>query len=667
MHPASFFAKPPSSLPFDEPAPAAKFGFGTVKCAVRGLLVALLLVALPARGDNPPNPLLTALVARARAENLADDPQWRALGYWQDDLVGGGATSLLDDPAFFFAADGKTNPAAELEATLAALSAPPPTDDPERHAQCTRPARWLWLKRRLNIDAGTIPERPCPRFEAWMAAIDPARVTLIFPAAYLNNPSSMFGHTLIRVDPSQRPDAPPLNASTVHFAADNQGESGVLFAVKGLAGGYRGYFSVLRYYEKVTQYSDIENRDIWEYELDIPPEHIRLMVASLWEVDMQPIDYYFFSTNCSYVLLSLLDVARPDLRLTDGFRVYAIPVDTVRAVVDAPGLLRGTTFRPSQRSRIGERWQQLDPGEQDLALALSNGEKAPDDPALTALEPERRARVLELAQAYLQYRIETGNIERAEMAPRALALLRARARIEGIPPAPPVVQPPVRPDQGHHSARLAAGVGMTGDRPFVELALRPAYHDLLDPPGGYVPGAAIDFLDVHIRWYDRPEPEVETATLMSVESLTPQDALFRALSWRARFGFDRWRDRPAQPGDLVFSAAGGAGPAWRLGEEARVYALADAALLADHHWPDGRLFAVGPSAGLLWSPMPWWTIRPEGRYMLIVEDGAREGFELSLQQGFTLARDLSLRLAVAARNQGGDTYSEWSTMLSWSF
>jgi hypothetical protein len=214
---------------------------------------------------------------------------------------------------------------------------------------------------------------------------------------------------------------------------------------------------------------------------------------------------------------------------------------------------------------------------------------------------------------------------------------------------------------------LAGGLGMTGDRPFAELALRPAYHDLLDPPGGYTPGAAIDFLDVRIRWYDSPVPELESATLLAVESLTPRDELFRALSWRARFGLDRWRDRAAQPGDVVFSAGGGAGPTWRLGEDARVYALADAAVLADRHWPDGRLFAIGPSAGALWQATPWWTIRPEGRFLLIVEDGTREGFELSLQQGFTLARDLSLRLAASARNDGDRTYPEWVAMLSWSF
>jgi hypothetical protein len=626
--------------------------------------LALLLAASPSvRGaDGYPAELL----ARARAENLAADPQWLALGYWQPNLLRTGSTSLLDNPDFFLAETGKSDPAAELEATLVAFFALA-AGDPDRHPQCIKPARYRWLKQRLAFDPARLPERPCPRLQEWLSAIDPGRLTLIFPAAYLNSPSSMFGHTLIRFDPPPGKQQAPLTSHTVHFAADHRGESGALFALKGLTGFYQGYFALLPYYEKVTQYSDIENRDIWEYELAFEPEQIRLMLASLWEVDMQPIDYYFLSTNCSFVLLSLLKIGRSDLALTEQFPVYAIPVDTVRAAIDGTGLLRRATFRPSQRTQIGDRWRRLDDQDRDLVVALADGKAGPDDPTMSSLAPTERARVLELAQAYLQYRLDTANIARDEMAPRSLDLLRARARIADAEPPPPVPTPEIRPDQGHHSARLAAGAGMTGDRPFAELALRPAYHDLLDPIGGYVPGAAIDFLDVHLRWYGSAAPSLETATLIGIESLTPRDALFRALSWRARFGVDRYRDRPSQPGDLVGSAGGGAGPSWTLSENARVYGLVDAAVLADRHWPNGRLFSIGPTAGLLWSVTPWWTVRPQARFMLIVEDGAKDGFEMSLQQGFALARDLSLRVSVAARNDGGETYGEWSTLLSWYF
>lgn len=622
----------------------------------------LLLVARPALAAEE---YVADLVVRARAENLAADPQWLALGLWQSDLIGSGVASLLANPGFFLAETGKINPAAELEATLVAFAAPA-TAEPDQHPQCLKPARFRWLKQRLQFDPARLPEQPCPRLQAWLATIDPGRLTLIFPAAYLNNPSSMFGHTLIRIDPPPERTREPLTARTVHFAADNQGERGALFALKGLSGGYSGYFAVMPYYEKVTQYSDIENRDIWEYELNYTSDQIRLMLLSLWELDLQPIDYFFLSTNCSYVLLALLQVGRPDLRLTDQFPVYAIPVDTVRATIDGTRLLRHAVFRPSQRTQIGDQWRRLDRRPRKLVLALADGEMAPSDAAVSVLPGTERARVLELAQAYLQYRLDTANITRSEMAPRALALLRARARVDETGP-PSAAPPTVRPDEGHHSARLGVGVGMTGDRPFTEVALRPAYHDLLDPSDGYVPGAAINFLDVHLRWYERAAPSLESATLIGIESLTPRDDLFRSLSWRVRFAAERFRDRPSQAGDIVGSAAAGAGPSWDVADALRIYAFADAALLADHKWPNGRVFSIGPAAGMLWSLTPWWIVRPEAKVMLLVEDGARDAFQVSLQQSFALGRDFSLRLSLAARNDGGETYSEWLAQLSWYF
>ena len=65
----------------------------------------------------------------------------------------------------------------------------------------SRPARYRWLKARLGFDPARLIEQPCPRLWSWEAELNPGRVTLIFPAAYINNPSSMFGHTLIRFDP----------------------------------------------------------------------------------------------------------------------------------------------------------------------------------------------------------------------------------------------------------------------------------------------------------------------------------------------------------------------------------------------------------------------------------------------------------------------------------
>lgn len=72
--------------------------------------------------------------------------------------------------------------------------------DGEQHPQCAYVARYNWLKSRLNFDTERLPEQDCAAFESWAATIDASAATLIFPAAYMNNPASMFGHTLLRLD-----------------------------------------------------------------------------------------------------------------------------------------------------------------------------------------------------------------------------------------------------------------------------------------------------------------------------------------------------------------------------------------------------------------------------------------------------------------------------------
>jgi hypothetical protein len=52
---------------------------------------------------------------------------------------------------------------------------------------------------------------------------------------------------------------------------------------------------------------------------------------------------------------------------------------------------------------------------------------------------------------------------------------------------------PTRPDQGHRSGRAEISYGYENDQHFIQLSLRPALHDLIDPSGGYIDGASLNF------------------------------------------------------------------------------------------------------------------------------------------------------------------------------
>ncbi len=606
------------------------------------VLAAAVLRPAPATASTE-DPYAAELIAKARLARLAGHRQWRTLVHYQPTAFGG-TSSLIDSPSFFAAVDGKTNPQAELEATIRSFFKPEalPAD---QSPQCLRIARYRWLKAELGFDPARLKEQPCPGFEQWFRTLDAERVTLAYPSAYLNNPSSMFGHTLLRIDRPQQREDTRLLSFAVNFAADTGLDGGALFAVKGLGGGYRGYFSVMPYYEKVGEYSEIENRDIWEYQLNLKPREVQMMLQHLWELQGHYIDYYFLSTNCSYVLLSLINTARPDLDLSSGLHLYAIPVDTVRSVVRQDELLGDVVFRPSAMTRIDALRKGLDAEEQGVALALAAGTASVDAVQLADRPPETQATILELAQALLQYRLNAGEVDREVAAPRSLTLLRARAAI-GQPSLGAAQSPSVRPDQGHESVRLSGGFGMTGGAPFVEFGLRPALHDLLDPPTGYLG--------------DRPR--LEDFTAVSIKSLSPRDSFFRPMSWRTKLGVERFRDDGDDAGWLVGLAEGAAGGTWALGGGARVSALLGASLFADRYTPDARIIGAGPELVLS------WPTAVEAKWQATAgSDRLSERYGLSLGQGFHLDANLSLRVEAGVRNDGGDPFAEWMTSLQWYF
>jgi hypothetical protein len=115
---------------------------------------------------------------------------------------------------------------------------------------------------------------------------------------------------------------------------------GLDYPVRGIFGGYRGQFSTVPYYLKVQEYRDIENRDIWEYRLNFNEQQIRRLLMHAWELGHASFDYFFFKENCSYHLLSLLEYADPSLHLTERFRFWTVPADTVRVLAAEPGLVR---------------------------------------------------------------------------------------------------------------------------------------------------------------------------------------------------------------------------------------------------------------------------------------------------------------------------------------
>ena len=605
---------------------------------------------------------LNQLTQQAQQLNLHHHPEWLALVHYDRNTFGKGYTSAADSANFFLANDGKTNPASELGATLASFFSNQQETNDTQNPQCAFIARYHWLKSQLNFDPERLPEQRCRRFEQWYAAIDPHQVTLVFPAAHINSPSSMFGHTLLRIDTPNQNERSRLSSYAINYAANTNESNGLIFAIKGLTGGYAGQFSIMPYYEKVRQYSDMENRDVWEYQLNLSDAEIRRLLQHVWELGPVHFNYYFFSENCAYMLLTLIDVARPGLNLGNRFNWYAIPNDTVRTVLEHEGLLNTAVFRPSNRTIINHRLALLDATERDLTYALIKDTQTLNNGLWHRQPPLSRARMLELAQDYLSYQLNTGRMARDEAATPSLRLLQARSQLS-VEPSPPPPAPQSRPDQGHRSARVSIGAGTGYGEHFVDLSIRPAYHDLLDLSNGYVAGAQINFLNINLRYFpERADIELEAIDIVDIFSISPRNRFFRPRSWKVNTALERLPLDDQAP-RLAYTFNLAMGGSWRLGETFTPFAMVETALVINDGLGAHHDLGLGPTLGLRWSPTQRWTLLIEAR---LLPDAGPFDFnyrDANIGNNIALSRNSALRLQWRRRgppaHQISDTTASW--------
>jgi hypothetical protein len=608
---------------------------------------------------------MLSVLQQAEDLKLAQHDIWFALLHYKRETVLSRFISQADDKRFFLDENGNSDASAELDASIKAFLSRPDSSLKSVHAQCLFPARWWWLKQQLNLSNEY--DVTCPKLQAFMAGISHDKLFLVFPSMYLNNPGSTFGHTFLRFD---NHNESILLSQTLNYAARvDKSDDFVSYISKGLSGGYTGFFRARPYYETVQEYNNIENRDIWEYQLAFTKDEIEQLVRHVWEVKGIDFDYYFFRENCAYRLLALLDVIRPGMQLTaeDDFPVYAIPVDTVR-VLDTAGLIQSRKFRASLATQINDSFA----AENNNSAVVLNmvSEETPGDKDILSNKLQVLSIETEKLEALQQsYNILQFNGESSS--PKAQQILQL---INELPPSLSSSEKTVIPsrkisaEKGHDSIRVAAGYGEQNNRQYIDLRFRPAFHDLLDSPQGYVDGAAINIFDVRFKWFANNDFgdnfKLESLSLFNVTSLSPLRQWQKPVSWLFDFRFDRTQISESQSVRNFISRGG-------VGVSIRQQALMPFVLLMGEwnlssSYAKGYSLLFGLQAGLHFT-------HQTSQFMLSYEkDNAVSGFELDktigqLQWQYNLHVNHAVRLLYKRIEYDFFNDKDWSLSYNYYF
>ncbi len=424
--------------------------------------------------------------------------------------------------AFWFTGSGD-DPDLELKATISAFNAKENFDS-NNHAQCLYPGRRMLIERHLGTKL--FPHSKCPDYDQWIHRLNPQGVSVVFAGNYPDNPGSLFGHTFLKFNTAGAAGSNLLDYA-LNFSADVRDEIGFLYALKGLSGGYFGWFSLDPYFMKVNEYNEGEGRDIWEYETTLGPEEARLILSHVWELRQRAqFKYYFLSENCSSFILNLLDFARPEWNLQTQMPWYVIPLETVKVLHHRSDRVRKTTYRPSVRLRAQHAFTQLSFQEQTGVKRILDSKDG-----LTDETDPKTLKVAAMQIAAIHSR-KDGSLPQALVEKEEDVLLRlSELSSESLLKNNELPSP----HDGHDITQVSIGA-VHDERTAFLLGYRPGVHDLNDYATGYLPYSELSILDSSLR-VDHKNLEFQKIDFLSMTLLRPWTVNEKEWSWGAKVSY----------------------------------------------------------------------------------------------------------------------------------
>jgi hypothetical protein len=564
--------------------------------------------------------------ATAQYAGLASNPEWLALLHMQKSLLSSRYESEVDSAGFFLS--GHSDDAeAELLATIAALQKP---DTGSSSAWCRFPARATFLT--AHVDLSKPADLQCPELEYWRGRFPVDEIVLIYPDPYLKNVASVFGHTFLRLDSSDKKQHPVLLSPTVSYYADvGSTDNTAIYISKGLTGHFPGMIEVAPYFQKLRKYSDGEDRDIREYKLALSPQQARDFVDHVWEVRDNSFNYFFLDENCSYRLISMLDTVAPPYNLREQFTSHTMPIDTVKALRDS-GLIAQSTYVPSARKRFYEQLEHLDAKQHQQFLAIVNNEIYYDD--------VNDLQVLAISENYNGMQMQVDPERRTLHTLQVNKLIRRQHESgQTIHTPSSQLHAPDPMNSGHDMSRMQTGWLHDDGADYLLLNARVAYHDFHDPMPAYQPGVQLTVLDTTLRVDNgNGDTSLDSIRWFGLQSYNANDVFFQEPSW----GFQIARERELI-GDnvrLLNIAEGYRGLSYACGP-LLCHGEIIGGILTGSALDFGWTARAGIRAGALYQQDEWsWSTDIGEQYYLVGDPDHLS--TINTEAGYRLARNLSL-------------------------
>lgn len=543
----------------------------------------LLLITLPfsssaAPFSSQPHADITELLQQAESKKLYTQPYWLALLHYKThNAAKFNFVSDIISTDFFLSADGKSNPKAELVATLHSFFTAPAKNH-NTHPQCRFVARYQWLQKKLDWGELKVPEVHCENYQRWSQQGHVNSVSLIFASGFLGNPASYYGHLLLKFNGSKdKLNISLLDQSINYGALVPANENMLLYIYKGIFGGYSAIFSNQQFYKHNLNYVEHELRDLWEYELDLSEDEVKQLLSHSWELLGKKYKYYFLKENCAYRMSELLGLVISQPLLNDNLP-WSIPTTVFDHLVlikqNSQPLVKKVSRIPSRQNSFTEQFLQLNKNQKKITGQLVKSNFRFTAPNYTQLEANKKIGIIDTLINYNAF-LTIGTEYPEKIKQQKIQLLIERSKLASnnskeaiIPnslwPSHMGPKPTMVRISALHNSLFGSGL---------ELQFRPAYYDMLSLEAGRLANSKLTMFDLKTVYLDK-HLSFRSLDLVNIETLNlsktnlPGDG---GMAWKVNFGFTK-RDLSCL-GCNVFRLTGGIGRAVSIFDNSAAYIM----------------------------------------------------------------------------------------------
>ena len=473
---------------------------------------------------------IDSLISKIHSSSYHLDKQWLLLLHYQK--KGAAYKSSASNQHFFLSSDGQTNPKSELLATVTSFFQPVPVKE-EEHTICLFPARFLWFKQTFDLKQYTIPKPNCHEYNTFLQKMQGEQLSLVFSSANMNEAATFFGHTMLRFDKFDTGDEEDRTLSVVADIVTTTKDKPILIGM--LSGVFHGFSSIVQlsdFQSKIQEYAFIENRNLWEYQLNFSKEEMLWILAHAWEIDYGGFRYSFFTENCSYFNIYLLELARPTLNLLQFFsHRWTTPAETILEVFKNKNLVTSSVFYPSNTEDYKKIYSLLNYKERSLVRELIKNPNV----IVPTNKNINTSTVLNAAMRGIWVGMPSNKIAKEKFIESKNPIsdnLESIAVSNNISPASYTQPNDTDPSKGLPPNALSIAGGYSSSGWFTALSYRPVFHDILDSPLGYLPFMEVAILKSQWRYYgDAKKFDLENLTFIKIISLNSIEYNIWKSSW----------------------------------------------------------------------------------------------------------------------------------------